>query len=299
MRVLIVTFALLCALVAGAVAQQTNSSNDEPKEREDQEHETGGQDCRRKKPSQPEKATEPTPPTEEQKPAAPKPGTDKDKEEFDVSEVPPVVTHHQITAGRQAAEVHRHHGTASHQARRRQDRSRDVFRGLHARRSGRGQASADLCLQRRPGFGDDLAAHGSAGSAAGRRCSPTACCRPRPIALRTTLTRCSTRAMSCSWTRCQPASAAPPTRSCPRNSWASKATSKPSANSSACISRATSAGVRRCSSSARATEPRARRASRAISRIRAFRSTASPCSRPRSAFRPWRTPRATTSLTFC
>ena len=29
MRVLIVTFALLCALVAGAVAQQANSSNDE------------------------------------------------------------------------------------------------------------------------------------------------------------------------------------------------------------------------------------------------------------------------------
>ena len=36
-------------------------------------------------------------PAEEQKPAAPKPGTDKDKEEFDVSEVPPVVTHHQVT----------------------------------------------------------------------------------------------------------------------------------------------------------------------------------------------------------
>ena len=31
MRVLIVTFALLCALVAGAVAQQANSSTDEAK----------------------------------------------------------------------------------------------------------------------------------------------------------------------------------------------------------------------------------------------------------------------------
>ena len=33
MRVLIVTFALLCALAAGAAAQQANSSNDEPKDK--------------------------------------------------------------------------------------------------------------------------------------------------------------------------------------------------------------------------------------------------------------------------
>ena len=34
------------------------------------------------------------------------------------------------------------------------------------------------------------------------------------------LTLCSTRVTSCSWTPCLPASAAPPTRSCRRNFWA-------------------------------------------------------------------------------
>src|SRR5947199_2717009 len=98
MRVLIVTFALLCALVARGVAQQANPSNDEPKEKtRNTEAATRSQEKKASQP--PEKATEP-PSAEEQKPVA-KPGADKDKdkdkEEFDVSEVPPMVTHHQIT----------------------------------------------------------------------------------------------------------------------------------------------------------------------------------------------------------
>jgi len=97
MRVLIVTVALLCVLGAGAVAQQS-SSNDAPTEKKAKNAETAAKN-QDKKPSQlAEKATEPTPPSEEPKTTAPKPGTDKDKEEFDVSEVPPVVTHHQLTA---------------------------------------------------------------------------------------------------------------------------------------------------------------------------------------------------------
>ena len=97
MRVLIVTVALLCVLGAGAVAQQS-SSNDAPTEKKAKNAETASKN-QDKKPSQlAEKATEPTPPSEEPKTTAPKPGTDKDKEEFDVSEVPPVVTHHQLTA---------------------------------------------------------------------------------------------------------------------------------------------------------------------------------------------------------
>jgi len=97
MRVLIVTVALLWALAAGAVAQQS-SSTDAPKEKT-KNSETAAK-SQEKKPSQPaEKATEPNSPPEEQKATPPKPGTDKDKdkEEFDVSEVPPVVTRHQIT----------------------------------------------------------------------------------------------------------------------------------------------------------------------------------------------------------
>ena len=102
MRVLIVTVALLWALAAGAAAQQANPSNDAPKEKEKKTRniEAAAKNAparEEKKPSSSEKAAEPNPPSEEQKAAPPKPGTDKDKEEFDVSEVPPVVTHHQIT----------------------------------------------------------------------------------------------------------------------------------------------------------------------------------------------------------
>lgn len=97
MRVFIVTFALLCVLLAGAVAQQTNSSNDETKEKKTKT-EPAAKAEKEKKPSQAaEKATEPSPGAEEQKSVASKPGTDKDKEEYDVSEVAPVVTHHQVT----------------------------------------------------------------------------------------------------------------------------------------------------------------------------------------------------------
>jgi len=98
MRVLIVTFALLCSLVAGTLAQQANSSNDEPTEKKTKNTEPAAKT--EKKPNQAaEKTTEPTAGSEEPKQVAAKPGTDKDKdkEEFDVSEVPPVVTHHQVT----------------------------------------------------------------------------------------------------------------------------------------------------------------------------------------------------------
>jgi carboxypeptidase C (cathepsin A) len=97
MRVLIVTVALLCALAAGVVAQQS-SSNDVPKEKKTKNIKAASKSPEKKPSQATERATEPNPPSEEQKPATPKPGTDKDKEEFDVSEVPPVVTHHQITA---------------------------------------------------------------------------------------------------------------------------------------------------------------------------------------------------------
>ena len=59
MRVLIVTFALCFALVAGAAAQQANSSNDEPKEKKTKSTEQAAKP-QDKKPSQAtEKATEP------------------------------------------------------------------------------------------------------------------------------------------------------------------------------------------------------------------------------------------------
>jgi carboxypeptidase C (cathepsin A) len=96
MRVLIVTVALVCALAAGTMAQQ-NSSNNPPKEKKTKTTEPAAKANEEKKPSQPAEKSEPNPSAEEQKATGPKPGADKDKEEFDVSEVPPVVTHHQIT----------------------------------------------------------------------------------------------------------------------------------------------------------------------------------------------------------
>lgn len=95
MRVLVATLTLVCALTAGAVAQQQNSSNAEPKKTKNTEPAVKNPE---RKPGQTaEKNTEANPSPEEQKAATPKPGADKDKEEFDVTEVPPVVTHHQIT----------------------------------------------------------------------------------------------------------------------------------------------------------------------------------------------------------
>ena len=51
MRVFIVTFALLCAIAVGTHAQQTNSSNDEPKEKRTKAEPTTKAE-KEKKPSQ-------------------------------------------------------------------------------------------------------------------------------------------------------------------------------------------------------------------------------------------------------
>jgi len=97
MRVFAVTLALSCALFTGALAQQPDSSGDPPKEKKTKSTEQAAR-TQEKKPGQPgEKVNEANPTAEEQKAVPAKPGTDKDKEEYDVSEVAPVVTHHQVT----------------------------------------------------------------------------------------------------------------------------------------------------------------------------------------------------------
>jgi carboxypeptidase C (cathepsin A) len=95
MRVLIVTFALLFALPAGAVAQQPDSSSDRPKKEERATSTQRAATAQVTKSA--EKTTELTPTEEEQKAVFSKPGTDKEKEQYDVSEAPAVVTHHQVT----------------------------------------------------------------------------------------------------------------------------------------------------------------------------------------------------------
>jgi carboxypeptidase C (cathepsin A) len=96
----VMTFALLTALLAGASAQQADSANGQPKakaKKNDAAAAAKSQESQASaaKPSEPAAA-----PAEERKPDAAKEGTgDKDdkEEHYDVTEVPPVVTHHQIT----------------------------------------------------------------------------------------------------------------------------------------------------------------------------------------------------------
>ena len=95
MRVLVGTFCLLCALCAGAAAQQSNSSADQPPKEKDKKTKNAEPAAKTTEKQPVEKAPESNASAEDK--TAAKPGTDKDKEEYDVSEVPPVVTHHQIT----------------------------------------------------------------------------------------------------------------------------------------------------------------------------------------------------------
>src|SRR3984893_9918517 len=97
MRVFIVTLALVCAL-SGAIAQQPESTSDQPQEKEKKAKKNPETKTQEKKATPAaEKTPEASSPAEEPKAASPKPGTDKDKEEFDVAEVAPLVTHHQVT----------------------------------------------------------------------------------------------------------------------------------------------------------------------------------------------------------
>jgi len=96
MRSLLATFAVVCALLTGAVAQHPEHQAKEEKAKQQPSAKTP-----EKKPEPTAKAEPATPQSEEPKPEAAKesPGDkDKDKEErYDMTEVAPVVTHHQVT----------------------------------------------------------------------------------------------------------------------------------------------------------------------------------------------------------
>jgi carboxypeptidase C (cathepsin A) len=100
-RSFVVMLALL-ALLGGARAQPTGTASDQPKARTKKSAEKAATKSEENQQEPAAKASEPpTPPVEEHKSESAKPGSedkDKDKEEhYDVSEVPPVITHHQIT----------------------------------------------------------------------------------------------------------------------------------------------------------------------------------------------------------
>ena len=88
-------FALVIAalLVMSAAAQQQQTPNTEPPQQQNQQKKQAKQQPQQSKPEEPTaKPTEPAPPQPE-----PKPGDDKKEEHFDMTEVAPVVTHHQMT----------------------------------------------------------------------------------------------------------------------------------------------------------------------------------------------------------
>jgi carboxypeptidase C (cathepsin A) len=100
MRVFIRTLFLSCALIVGAVAQQTGFPNGELNQRKANIPEAAPkpQERERKTPAA-EKATQKSPGVEEQTAGFPWLGAERDKnsEDYDVTEIPPVVTHHQAT----------------------------------------------------------------------------------------------------------------------------------------------------------------------------------------------------------
>src|SRR5580700_7132844 len=89
MRFLAANFILMCALLSPAPAQQTDSANQATQKKPPAAK-------NEKKPDNAAKPAE-TPAPEEHKPDAAKDAATDKEDHYDVSEVPPVVTHHQIT----------------------------------------------------------------------------------------------------------------------------------------------------------------------------------------------------------
>lgn len=89
MRSFIANFILMCVLFSPALAQQTDSTN-QPSQKKPPAAKN------EKKPDNAAKPAE-TPAPEEHKPEAAKDASTDKEEHYDVGEVPPVVTHHQIT----------------------------------------------------------------------------------------------------------------------------------------------------------------------------------------------------------
>ncbi len=83
------------ALIAGAAAQQQNQNPPSPQpQAQPTAHQKEHKQAQPQKPEEtPAKVTEPAPPPQQE----PKPGEDKKEEHYDMTEVAPVVTHHQIT----------------------------------------------------------------------------------------------------------------------------------------------------------------------------------------------------------
>ena len=97
MRVLMLTLALLCTLVAGSAAQQSSSSNDEPKDKENKKHRARGPEPGEEAGREAARGPSGRRAESGRRQAGTRQGSGKDKEEFDVAEVPPVITHHQMT----------------------------------------------------------------------------------------------------------------------------------------------------------------------------------------------------------
>ncbi len=160
MRSLITAVILVGALLPGAMAQQADSPKDQSKKSESQ----AAAKNQEKKSENAAKAPEagPTVPDEHKADSA----SAGDKEEhYDVTEVTPIVTHHQITLDGRTL---KYTATAGRLPIKRDDGKIEAemffvayaLDGQDAR-----QASVDVCIQWRSGIGVNLVAYGSAGPA--------------------------------------------------------------------------------------------------------------------------------------
>ena len=148
MRVLIASFVLMSAFLSARPAQQTDSPNDQTNQKKPA---TQATKTEKKAPD----ATKPAEPSasEEHKPHAAKDGTsDKDKEEhFDVTEVAPVVTHHQITLDGKVLKYSATAGAFPSNVKTGKDRSGNVLRRLRPGWPGGQQASSTFAFDGGPG----------------------------------------------------------------------------------------------------------------------------------------------------
>jgi carboxypeptidase C (cathepsin A) len=86
---------LLIATLASLAAAQQNENQQTPQAQPSAQQKKQQKTPQQQKPEEPAKATEPTP--AQPSPQEPKAGEDKKEEHYDMTEVPPVVTHHQMT----------------------------------------------------------------------------------------------------------------------------------------------------------------------------------------------------------
>src|SRR5450756_1862413 len=277
MRSLLLNLALLSLLLIPALAQQPDSPQSQPKT----ETQAKTNAASKKAQSAPAKSPETPTATEEQKPEAAKESGDKakDKEEhFDMTEVAPIVTHHQITVN---GKLLHYTATAGRLPIKRDDGKIEAEMFFVAYTlDGQETSKRPLTFAFNGGPGSSsIWLHMGALGPKKVVLQPDGFMPPAPTAWKTILTRCSTKPIWCWWTRLAQGSVARAIPSCSRSSGELRATLRPSVNSFVSTSRVMSAGLHLSTCWVKAMARRGRRESRATLPTMAFPSMELRCFR--------------------